>query len=406
MRVLFISNSFYPNYKTVGIYNRMLMFVEALNEVTHLDMLFYVSSEVDISPLATAQVESTLRRSWHSGLTLFLCARSTPPVSLPKWKLQKAGILNFFEQPEMIPASGSKQVKAFEECLDLKPDAIFIHRLNSMSPALLTQRSLPPIFFDLDDIEHRKLLRSIRQPPRNLLTNLYYSQVPALLWGECQAVRKASSTFVCSEQDQNYLTQQWRLPGVTTIPNAVSIPPPQPITPEPTLLFIGTYSYMPNINAANFLIERVWPNIHRKTPEARLIIAGMEPQNIRSYDRGVPGVEFTGFVDDLTALYQRVRVVCCPIFSGGGTRVKMIEAAAYGKPIVAAGIGAEGLQMQSGREYLQCDSPEKFAEACLELLKNDRLCEQLGTAARETAIRLYDRTNIVNQIRHYMTLKI
>ncbi|KAM3096683.1 glycosyltransferase [Phormidesmis sp. 146-35] len=403
MRVLFVSNSFYPDYKGGGCYNRMLLFVEALRTVSHLDMLFYVSPETDTSPAEVARLEAYLRRSWHPNLNLFLYAQSTQPSNLSNWKRQAKAVFNFFHHPYMVSTSGDQQVQAFEKCLDCQPDVIFVHRLHAMPPVMLTQRALPPTYLDLDDVEHKKFFREISQPPYSFFTNLYYLQMPALWWGESRALCMADSTFVCSDLDRCYLSHRLGLPGVMTLPNATTIPESQALTSEPTLLFLGAYGYQPNVNAANFLIEQVWPQIYRVMPNARLIIAGASPERIQSYDRGVPGVDFTGFVDDLTVLYQRVRVVCCPIFSGGGTRVKMIEAAAYGKPIVAAGIGAEGLQMQSGREYLQCDSPKKFAEACLELLKNDRLCEQLGMAARETAIRLYDRANIVNQIRQYMT---
>lgn len=398
MRVLFVSHSFFPNGRKVGIYNRMLMFLEALKEVEHLDMLFYVSPETDISLSNIAELEFSLRRSWHARLNLFLCPRVVVNGSFSKYKHLASGVVNFFKQPDVVAATGTRQLEAFEACLERQPDAIFAHRLPSMCPALLTQKQLPPIFFDLDDIEHRKLMRCVRQPPHSLLTNLYYLLVPKLLQGECKAIRLADLTFVCSDHDQHYLKNTWHLPKVVTIPNAVSIPQPQPISSEPTLLFLGNYSYLPNANAANLLIDKIFPGIRSIKPEARLIIAGDSPQNIQSYDRNVPGVEFTGFVENLEALYRQVRVVCCPIFAGGGTRVKLIEAAAYGKPFVSTRIGAEGLDMKDGQEFLQRDSTDSFVEACLELLNNYTLCEQLGAAARVKAIQRYDISNIVKLV--------
>lgn len=82
MRVLFVSHSFFPNGKKNGIYTRMLMFLEALKEVEQLDMLFYVSPETDISPPRIAGLESSLRRSWHPRLNLFLCPRIVVSGSL------------------------------------------------------------------------------------------------------------------------------------------------------------------------------------------------------------------------------------------------------------------------------------------------------------------------------------
>lgn len=405
MRVLFVVSLVLPTEWLVaihGIHKRMEMFIDAIKEIAQIDILFYVSPDIDISQPAVSKLESFFRQRWNTNINLFLCPEFTNPAPLSKLQTEIPGIFNFFKHPAYRNTSGSQQIRAFEECLSRKPDAIFVHRLRSMPPVILTSKTLPPIFFDLDDIEHIAFIRKLNQPPSSLIASLYYSQVPAIWWGELRAIRMARQTFICSKKDRNYLTKRWGLSGVVTVPNAITIPEPQPITNEPTLLFIGAYTYQPNINAANFLIEQVWPGIYKLMPEARLIIAGKEPSKIRSYSSGVPGVEFTGFVNDLDALYRRVRVVCCPIFSGGGTRIKMIEAAAYGKPIVATRIGVEGLDMQDGQDFLLRNNPKSFAEACLELLKNYSLCEQLGSNARAAAIRRYDRTNIVRLIQEYV----
>lgn len=398
MRALFVSNHFPTNLSTntQGIYQRMSLFIDALKGIAQMDMLFFVSSDVDISEAAIAQFEAQLSHHWGIQIRLFLCA--TPAVARSKLKQQWLGMLNVHNQIDYVGTSSLPAIKAFEACLERQPDIVFIHRLTSMCPVMRTKQPLPPIFFDLDDIEHIKFMRQIRQPPTRLRTLLYYLQVPARWWGELNAIRLTHQTFVCSERDRRYLHTRWGLSNVVAIPNAISIPNPQPITTEPTLLLLGGYYYYPNINAANFLIEQVFPRIRQVIPNAHLIIAGTKPETIRGYGKNLPGVEFTGFVDDLDALYQRSRVVCCPIFSGGGTRVKMIEAAAYGKPIVATRIGAEGLEMQDGKEFLMRDRPQDFADACIELLRNDALCNQLGAAARIVAIQKYDRTNIIHSI--------
>lgn len=397
MRVLFVSNHFPRdlNTSTQGIYKRMGLFIDALKAISQFDMLFFVSPEVDTSPSAIAQLETAFSRHWQTSINLFLC-----PIEAPTSKLQQqlAGIFNFYQQADYVATSQAAALEVFEYCLSRQPDAIFVHRLNSIVPAMLTRQSLPPLFFDLDDIEHIRFMRQIRQPPTRPQTSLYFLQVPARLRGELRAIRLAQRTFVCSEQDRRYLSDRWQLPGVVSVPNAIKIPEPQPLTTEPTLLLLGGYYYFPNANAANFLIEQVWPHIQQAVPQARLIIAGPEPEKIRRYSKELPSVEFTGFVQDLDALYQRSRIVCCPIFSGGGTRVKMIEAAAYGKPIVATRIGAEGLDMTDGKEYLMRDHPQAFADACIQLLQDDILCHRLGHAARARAIEHYDRAAIVQSI--------
>jgi glycosyltransferase involved in cell wall biosynthesis len=357
-------------------------------------MLFYVPPDTDISPSAILEFETLLRRTWHPHLNLFLCPQNNKFAEMSRWQRELASIFT-----AMTIATGPEQIEAFENCLARQPSLILGHRLSSMIPALLTHKKLPPIFFDLDDIEHIKMARTIKYLSNSPLAPLNYLKIPAIFWAEYQAIRLADHTFVCSNVDRNYLTHKLRLRGVVNLPNAVNVPAIQPITSDPTILFLGGYGYLPNIEAANFLVEQIWPYISSIMPEASLIIAGGGSERLRSYGKGVAGVEFTGFVEDLEALYRRSRIVCCPIFAGGGTRVKIIEAAAYGKPIVANAIAIEGINLKNGREFIQCETLKQFSEACLKLLKDDHLCEQLGASARLVATQQYDREAIVEQIR-------
>ncbi len=400
MRVLFVSNSFPNNLSSSkkpsvgGTQRRLDMLIQALGQIAQLDLLFYVPNDVEISPSITAQIEQELSIYWDVKLTLHLC----PQFSLPKWRYRLEGLVDFSRQASFVNTRGSEQIQAFEACLNQKPDAILVQRLQSIYPVLSNQRSLPPVFYDIDDIEHIKLIRQLRLPSKPLAQSLYYLQLPALWWGELRAIKRATRSFVCSEGDRQYLSARYNLDGVVMIPNSVSIPVIQPTSPDPTLLLLGSYYYPPNIDAANFLIEEVLPRIRCELPAARLIIAGGNPEQIRSYEKGAENVEFTGFMDDLTRLYQRSRVVCCPIFAGGGTRIKMIEAMAYGKPIVATSLGAGGLGLVPDQHFLLRETAPDFAAACLELLRSDALCNRLGTAARQIAKQNYDVTTICKQI--------
>jgi glycosyltransferase involved in cell wall biosynthesis len=404
MRILFISRH-YPNdlhTSTYGTYQRMGMLIGAIKEIAKLDILYYVPPEIEISPAAIAAKQQELSEYWGAPIHLSLCRLFDPPTSTPKLQRHLPGIFNFFNQLLFFGTSRPEQVAAFERCLERQPDLIFVHRLGLMPPLLLTSKALPPIALDLDDIEHLNALRSLKQLPRTVEPWFYGLQIPALWWGELQGIRRADVTFVCSDRDRQYLAQRWGLPGVVVVPNTVNIPAPQPISAEPTLLFLASYQYQPNLQAANFLIEEIWPYIYREMPAAKLIVAGREAEKIHSYSQQPAGVEFTGFVEDLEALYGRSRVVCCPILSGGGTRIKMVEAAAYGKPIVSTAVGAEGLLMVDGQDFLMRDNPQKFAVACVELLRNTQLCKELGKSAQKVALNHYDRLRVLKLIQGYI----
>lgn len=405
MHFLLISNHFKGNInrKLTATYKRMEMFISAIKNLGILDMLFYVPSEIDTSKSSVAAFQRSLSEYWDIDINLFLCPKYEHKDTMTRWDVYVAGAFNFFKQLRYTGTSGLRQIQAFQDCLRRKPTAIIVHRLESMCPLLLTNHIYPPVYFDLDDIEHVTFLRNISQPPRWLGKRLKYLQLPSLWWGERSAINLASKTFVCSEKDRNYLENVWGLSGIRVVPNAATIPKPSYITESPVLLFIGSYDYQPNVDAAELLIATILPYVRQEVPQAKLLIAGTCPENISYFNTNIPGVKFTGFVDNLDELYQQSRVVCCPVLSGGGTRLKIIEAAAYGKPIVSTTIGAEGIDMIDGNELLIRDDPVSFSEACINLLKDSNLCEQLGAAAREVTIRKYDRNSIIRLIEKYIS---
>jgi glycosyltransferase involved in cell wall biosynthesis len=404
MRILIISNGIPPQIElcVTASHKRFQLFIDAFKSIAQLDVLLYWPASQPLSPEIIAQTQTALSQHWQvSNLNLQICPQVDQGFvqQLPKLLRYAPPVFNFFWNGLFSSTAGQQQVKAFEQCLDRQPDLIFAHRLTAMSPLLKTQRQLPPVLFDLDDIEHIRFAREVKQPPSNFMTPILNSHLPALVLGELTAIAKADATFVCSNQDQQYLTQRWNRTGVKAIPNSIAIPQYEALTQAQNALFIGTYSYKPNINAANFLIEQVWPQVRQQVPEANLLIAGPHIENLRTYGQSIPGVTFLGFVDDLTELYKEVRVVCCPIFSGSGTRVKMIEAAAYGKPIVATSIGVEGLNFTDGEDFILRNNPDSFAQACIDLLTDWQQSHELGIAARQSAIREYDREQVVQKIR-------
>lgn len=404
MRFLFISTHFPkdPYSSVVGIFKRMNMFIDAIKEIGTLDMLFYVPHGVDTDSENVSKIEKIFSEYWKADIRLFLCHRFEHSKKISRWQRYVTPSLNFFKQGKYIYTSLPAQIDVFKKCLSLKPDAIFAHRLNAMCPILLTNKKLPPVFFDMDDIEHIAFRRNISQPPKWLLKHLLYLQTPALKWGERRAIQSAKQTFVCSEFDKNYLTTLWKDLKISCIPNSVNIPDSQPITKEPTLLFIGSYNYEPNKNGIEFFLDKIWHLIQKKVPQAHLRIAGLYPERIKHFSQNLTGVEFTGFVDDIQQLYKRSRIICCPILAGGGTRIKIIEAAAYAKPIVTTTIGLEGIKMANDREVLIRDDAESFSKACVKLLKDRSLCKQLGKAARKVAEKEYNRKKVIGKIQDHI----
>jgi glycosyltransferase involved in cell wall biosynthesis len=267
-----------------------------------------------------------------------------------------------------------------------------------MLPLLSVPEPLPPVYLDVDDVPHLRAWREARITRSPIRRWLLRSQVPGLLWAERRATAAARRSFVCSEVDRDYLSHRWGLPRVEVLPNAVEIPEPVAGSPEPTLLFIGQMDYLPNATAARFLLDEIWPLVRQRLPRARLMIAG--PSTGTLEHGGVPeGVELLGVVDDLKDLYARTRVACAPIRAGSGTRIKILEAAAFGRAVVSTRMGAEGLELEHDREILLGDTREELADACCRLLQSPECAARLGAAARERVVALYDSSTVLERVR-------
>lgn len=396
MRILIITpkNPLTPGKEFSGPYRRLHMFVSAFATISDtLDILYFASntgSELNSNPQFIDESQSAY---WGAHINLTMVPMRKPPSRFG------LAIFSLFYPEYFFPLIGHQQVAALEACLDRKPDLIFVHRLASMAPIFRLHRKLPPLLFDLDDVEHWTKIRWALASPSLLHKVKRLLLVPAILFAERRAAKASARTFVCSQEDRRYLMRLGVGRGVVVMPNAVSFSPsPQQVLAEKTILFLGTYIYPPNVEAAQRLISRIWPLVQRQIPTARLIIAGNSPESIPAFCSSPAGVEFTGFVDDLDALYSRSRLICCPLSNGGGTRIKLIEAASRKKPIISTTIGAEGLSFDDGIEILIRDDDEKIAEACIHLLKDDTLCAHLGDAARRKAQFLYNLSSVKAQI--------
>ena len=401
MRILVVSRQFSEDVETMvhGVFKRFRMFLEAFQDIAQIDILYFVPPNVDTTPNAVSHFQIAVEKHFKVSIRLFLCP--IEHAKNPGWKMMRhmGGTFSILKQPLYSRTAGPAQLKAIEACLDDKPDAVFVHRLASMIPFFLNSNKLPPIFFDLDDIEHIAFRRRLKYLPGVLSKFKNIMMYPALCFGEKRAIKLAQRTFVCSDHDLEYLSDKWGVDGLVKIPNAIPLPEKQEIIKEPNLLFIGSYSYKPNLDAANFLINKIWPFIKEKVPKAKLFIAGKSPENIPSYHIRTEGVIFTGFVKNIESLYQQTRIVCVPILSGSGTRVKIIEAAAYGKPIVSTSVGVEGLEMTDGINIIIRDDPKKFADECIELLNDHNRCVVIGSAGREFVSKTNNHDNIKEKIK-------
>lgn len=157
----------------------------------------------------------------------------------------------------------------------------------------------------------------------------------------------------------------------------------------PEMLFIGNMGYQPNADAAVYFCHEVLPLIRRGVGDAKLWIVGITPgESVRRLDGN--GVFVTGGVPDVVPYYERSRVCVVPLRAGSGTRLKILEAMALGRPVVSTSIGCEGLDVTNGEHILIADDAKQFSDHVVKLLNDRALRSRIVTKAREFVVATYD----------------
>jgi len=217
-------------------------------------------------------------------------------------------------------------------------------------------------------------------------------------WAEGAVLKGCDLCFAVSEVDREQLR---RLYGVETqlLPNGVDVDRFAGVTDtavteakrlygiaDQSVLFMGPYYYRPNREAIDFLIYEVFPRILKTCPQARLLVLG----GPIPYRR--PWLVNPGLIpyDQIPAVVRSCRVGVAPIFSGSGTRLKILEYLAAGRPVVSTAKGAEGLRVQSGHNILIAEDAEAFADAVALLMSDDARADELGRRGCELVRNCYD----------------
>ncbi len=151
------------------------------------------------------------------------------------------------------------------------------------------------------------------------------------------------------------------------------------------LLFVGSFSHPPNVDASRWLVEEILPLIRRELRDVRVRIVGSQPpEEIGALAQH--GVDVLGWVRDLTELYRRSRVFVAPLRYGAGVKGKVGESLAAGLPVVTTSIGAEGMELRDGEDVLVADTAEELAKAVVRAYREPALWSRLSDRGR-TSIR-------------------
>lgn len=255
-------------------------------------------------------------------------------------------------------------------------------------PAALT---IPSVLFQ-HNVEAEIWRRHAATESNPVKRRMYALEARKMLRYERQAVRKFHRVIAVSEHDRSLMETWVEGARITVVPTGVDLEQYRPdftYQPRsPLVMFVGAMDWDPNVDAMEYFCADIWPGVLHRLPDAKLRIVGRNPgERIRKLASS--SVEITGRVPSVAEHLREAAVVVVPLRIGGGTRLKIYEAMAAGKAVVSTTVGAEGLDVQHGRDIFLADAPGDFAGAVTELLTSEQERRRYEAAAAQKAAR-YD----------------
>jgi glycosyltransferase involved in cell wall biosynthesis len=216
---------------------------------------------------------------------------------------------------------------------------------------------------------------------------------------EPAALRRFHHVIAVSDHDRQQMLEMEPHCDISVVPTGVdthayAVVPPAKADP-PRIVFTGSMDWEPNIDAVVYFCQEIFPRVCADFPSAVFQIVGRNPHS-RVKQLASDSVEVTGTVPSVADYLREATLVIVPLRIGGGTRLKIFEAMAMGKAVISTSIGAEGLDVQSGRDVILADNAASFADAILLLLRDAALRQQYERAAARLAAR-YDWSNVAQR---------
>jgi len=349
------------------------------NLISHLALDHHVCV---LAPGCTSDVEHALNMGDICDVTLVpASSTSRQPASRAKRLSQARSLVNGQSFLETTYRNTQLQAALDRILMTRQVDLI---QFEFPESALIDIPASIPTVFDAHNVEHDLLARVARgnnSAPKqifNLLESRKLKRLEQKIWSQ------STLCLATSDRDAGMIRSITTTP-VEVVPNGVDIDyfsqyDAQSATRN-AVVFTGAMRHQPNAEGAAWYANQVHPLVQASHPDTTFTIAGADPPaHLHALTSG--SIKVTGEVDDIRPWLASAQVVAVPLWSGGGTRLKILEAFAAGRPVVSTSIGAEGLDLIHDRHLLIADTSAGFAAAVARLLDDHELAHRLAVAAR------------------------
>lgn len=251
---------------------------------------------------------------------------------------------------------------------------------------------------NIEFLSMKSLANSIDYPVKRLIYKMVAVQMQHYEQKIYNSNKVRLYTFV-SSSDKSFFENEYNLSNTLLVPVGAEVKSGGDVklNEDHNIIFVGKLSYPPNEAGILWFVDKVFPRVKKKIPDAKLYIVGKEPtdsvKKIQSND-----IVVTGEVDSLKPYYERCNVAVVPVMTGGGVNVKLLEALGYGKIVVTTKKGVEGTQFIDGEHLLVGDSAEHFSEQCIEALTCSNRIRRIQIKALEYMNQHYSWQSVVNRL--------
>ncbi len=402
MKILWLSHLL-PYPPKAGVIQRSYHLIKQLSAAHQVDVLAFNQPEL-INPLVANPSEAIADAYDHLGK--FCAIRGVYSIwSDTIWGGRAALALKGLSSPLGYTMNWLQSVEYKKAMMELlQKERYDLLHMDTISFFPYYRATLEaPVVLDHHNIESHMMIRRAQQE-KNILKRAYFQiEGQKLLDIERLFCAQVQHNITCSDLDTARLLEIAPKSLVSTIPNGVDteyFKADRQGETDGNLVFIGSMSWYPNIQAVEFLIKNIWPAVKARFPNLRLNIVGANaPDYLTSLAGSNSGVSFLGFVDDIRPLMNRALAFVCPISDGGGTKLKVLDALSMSLPLIAHPVACEGIEVVNGESVLFAESPQDYVIAIETLTGSPHLANSIGAAGRALVETRYSVNVVGKQVR-------
>lgn len=276
-----------------------------------------------------------------------------------------------------VTSKAMKKYRRFEKSVN--PDVVYCQMVRVMN---LVKKSKCPKVIDFQDSLSKNTERRMSSS-KGIWKHVLHYEFKMLRSCEYTAFDIFDEMAIISKPDRDAIPHPYS-DTIEILPNGIDAEyfKPMEVEKDYDIVFCGNMHYVPNVDAAKFLVKEIMPLVWEKHPDAKVLISGINPDSsVKRLENG--NVTVSGWVEDIRQSYSRSRIFVAPMRLGSGLQNKLLEAMAMRIPCVTTPLANSSLGAEDGAQILVAETAEKLANNILRLLENPQLSQDIAQCGHE-----------------------